>query len=180
MPEPDPEPTACDSAGASQACVDQRTAELTAAETALAALEADDAATQGDVRAAQMTVSDATMALATATQLKGADDAVAAAVTAVAALTAMSTDADVEAARTSVDAAQALVDALEDGGDMATRLATAGTDLSVFEMGIATRIAGEKVVADTAAAVTKTTAIGDEADQQTDAGLGGSEAPSDR
>ena len=174
MPGPDPEPTACESAGASQACVDQRTAELTAAETALAALEASDAATQGEIRAAEMTVSEATMALNTATQLNEADVAVVAAEEAVAALTAMSTDADVEDARTSVTAAQELVDALEDGGDMATRLATADTDLSVFEMGIADRIAGEKVVAATAAAKTKTTAITAEADQPTDAGLGGS------
>ena len=120
-----------------------------------------------------MTVSEAMMALNTATQLKGADDAVATAEKPLPRSPICPPMRTLQIARASVTAAQALVDALEDGGDMATRLATADADLTGHEMRIATRIAGEKVVADTAAAVAKTTAIGDEADQQTDAGLGG-------
>ena len=55
---------ACDTA--SQACVDEKSASLTAAEESLAALRADDSATLGQIAAAEQAVADARTALETA------------------------------------------------------------------------------------------------------------------
>ena len=111
-----------------------------------------------------------------ATNLRAAVDAINAARAAAAALDADSDQAAVTAAGDLVTDAQTAVDAL--GADDQARLQSQVNGSNYMVMAAQTRLDNAATVAaNTKAAGTKETAIGVEAGQETDAGLGGTDAP---
>ena len=156
----------CD-AGPSQACVDAR-------QTELDAIEADDDATVGDLNAAQKALDDAQTALSGANAADTVSGLIDDAVTATADIDDESTPAAVAAGRAAIDAAKESLDGMENLSADATaalqgRIDALDAGYSPIEMTVDTN-------ADTAAAATKRTEIGEEAAQMTDAGLGGTGA----
>ncbi len=166
-----PEALACD-AGASQACVDARQAELDA-------IEADDDATVGELNAAELALTDAQTALADANTAAAEEMTVSGliddAMTAIADIDDESTPAAVATGRAAIDAAQDSLDGMENLSADATAALQGRID--ALESSFAPNEMAVAISAATAAAGTKSTAVGAEADQTGDAGLGGSDAP---
>ena len=175
-------------------------AALTHANTLVAGLTSD--STADDARAAYQALADAQVAVRIAeahpenqianlnqqltnvrnqlTDTQTATAAVVAATTALAGLNNDSDESDVQDARTAVDAAQTALDgatnvSAEDMASLQGAIDSLENTLSPIEMAVAARPDPAVVAANTAAAMTKTTAIGMEAGQTPDAGLGGND-----
>ena len=172
-PEPEPEAHVCDD-GPSEACVAARQEELDA-------IEDDDDATVGQLNAArealetaQTELSDANTAMEEENTVSGLIETAMGLVdgiTFVADGDDNSTPNDVKAAEEAIQAAQDSLDGMENLSDetetaLQGRIDALTTSLSPNAMAV-------RMAAATAAAGTKRKAIGTEADQTTDAGLGG-------
>ena len=167
---------------ATQACVDAHNAWISQLQAELADVEADDNATNAQVNLARMAVTNAEtardgvqMALTDTTNV---NDAITAATTAIGELDDESTPAEVKAARDLVMAAQTALDDAENlSADQMASLQGMIDGIDTADLVTQeTRVAADVTKATTTAALTKETAIGVEAAQTTDAGLGGTDA----
>ena len=170
---------------ATQACVDAHNAWLSQLQAELADVMADDDATNAEVNLAQVAVNNAMMARDTVQTafneaeaermaMATATSAISDAETAVSGLDADASQAEVDAANALVMAARTAVNALDDAGDLEGQVAALESTIMGHNTRIADAVEAAQVVAATAAAATKKTAITTEAGQATDAGLGGS------
>ena len=190
MPGPMPTPaellaTAQEAVDTAQMAVDGFTATTTPADravaySALAKAQAALAEAEGLPDNVLQGLRDQVTALATqltdATNFRAAIDAVNAARMEAAGLDADSDQAAIDAARTLVTAAQTAVSALD--ADDSARLSSQVSNANYMVMAAQTRLdKAATVAADTKAAGTKGTALSMEAEQEADAGLGGTGTP---